>query len=553
MSKFFENVRSIDQLKHVYKITQDIIENLDDYALQELSGGTEKDTDLLLQIIAEETDRVLFENVDVIKTPTFNYLEKLTTNIDETLRKLNITYFASSVMPDFELNWHHIEWGNFVQLYDYLCVIASRDSGKSYYFSHLYIIWKMYRYEKMLNKYNKQTEFSLSKLGMLITNEQTLSRHLLTIIRESIENNEILREKLFPGKNEGWGKDEIVAKNGARVLTRSYGSRMRGFHPGYVAVDDFLADNVLYSQDQRDKYRSVFYGVLDNMLLRGGQSIVVGTPFLEGDLYDTLKKDKRFRVFEYPSIYPDGRVLWPSRHPLDELLAKKDAHGSIVFSREQLVKPITDGASLFPWDVLKRSFIGTDSFVLVNNIYSFPKKFDHVVVGTDFAISAEVKADESVFTVWGVIGEEYWLIHVSKGKGLEYSQQMAMLKSINNNFSPDIFMIETNQMQKIFYQMALDAGLPCMDHQTSIDKYKFDEGLPGMAVLFERGNIKLPRGDENSINTTDELCMQLNAFSFDPDKKKPVNLGHSGDFAMSTWQGLRAARYIKTGFGFSFV
>lgn len=980
-------IRSIDQLKYIYKNVQEIIESLDEYALDEIYSGSGRDIDRMIDIITEETDRILFENAEKVRTPTFSYLDKLTESIDESLRKLNITYFITSVLPDFEINWHHIEWGNFVHLYNYLCCIASRDSGKSYFFSHAYLIWKMYRYEKLIGR--KQTEFSLSKLGMLITNEQTLVHFLLSIIKETIEENDILRNKLFPGKGEGWGGGSIICKNGAKLITRSYGSRMRGFHPGYVVVDDFLTDNVLYSQDQRDKYKNIFYGVVDNMLIRGGQIIVAGcvvgdtyvntenglvkiidicpiedkinnktipfklkidslngidetshyhingltdtkiittdygfelecsvihplqhmtkdgniiwkqskdlniddyiaikigggfhgdkinisgfeqnkrgnqilnlgeyvdndlayfigiwigdgsicntgrlnitksdpfivnflyqnkwglkfdntssnklthrvqnknfynllkyigldyntalykkipdsiissdqetiksllqglfdtdgsisyinnvisitlgsiskvlikqvhqllllfgivggvhkqkpgiskkvigkhpcwiiviyglgaklfldkigfttplkqkdinynnirfvghdyiphqkynikrarltkprikrntnkkyfvssqgllrekisfknlllfcdwidefggntdiirnniqkdilwvkikniiesknytydfvipnshcfisngfishnTPFLDGDLYSTLKKDKRFRVFEYPAIYPDGKLLWPSRHPMSELLAKKEAVGQIIFSREQLVKSITDGASIFPYDVIKRAYIGMDSYVLVNNIQSFPQRFDCVVCGTDFAFSAETGADDTVFTVVGGLGNDYWLIYMFVGHGMEYDQQMATLKQININFNPDLFVIETNQAQKIFYQMARDAGLPVMEHQTGVEKYKLDEGLPGMAVIFERGNMKIPRGNQESIDLTDQLAVQLNSFTFDPDRKKLISLSTHDDMGMSLWQACRGVRYVRTGFQFSFI
>lgn len=543
--------RSIDQIKQVYKLTQDIIENLDGSALLELQSGTEKDMNNILSIIADEADRVLFDNVDPVRIPVFSYLDKLTNNVDESLRKLNITYFIHSVLPGFEINWHHVEWGNFIHLYNYLCVICCRDGGKSYYFSHVYPLWKMYRYEK---ENGSNYEFSLSKLGMMITNERSLSRHLLGIVKDTIQDNDILREKLYPGKSKGWADESITTKNGAKLIARSYGSRMRGYHPGYFIVDDFLTDNVLYSPEQRDKYRVIFYGVVDNMLLRGGQAIVTGTPFVTGDLYDILKKDERFRVFEYPSIYPNGTVLWSSRHPLKEILTKRQAHGNIIFSREQLVKPIAEGTSIFPWDVLKRCFIGMEHFTLVNNRQSFQKNFQYIVVGTDFAISAEVEADESVFIVIGYDGYDYYVIHIESGKGLEYDQQMAMLKNINNNFEPNLFVIETNQLQKIFAQMAKDAGLPILEHQTGVDKYKLYEGIPAVSVVIEQGHLKLPRGDQFSIDTTDKLCSQLNAFSFDPERKKLISLSQNDDYVLSLWQGLRGCMYMKhNGFSFDFI
>jgi hypothetical protein len=196
-----------------------------------------------------------------------------------------------------------------------------------------------------------------------------------------------------------------------------------------------------------------------------------------------------------------------------------------------------------------------EHFTLVNNKQSFQKNFQYIVVGTDFAISAEVEADESVFTVIGFDGYDYYVIHVESGKGLEYDQQMAMLKNINNNFEPDLFVIESNQMQRIFFQMAKDAGLPVMAHQTGTDKYKLDEGLPGLAVPIEQGRLKLPRGDQYSIDMTDKICTGLNEFSFDPSKQKLVSLGgHDSDYVLSLWQGMRGIRYMKTnGFSYSFL
>ena len=273
-------------------------------------------------------------------------------------------------------------------------------------------------------------------------------------------------------------------------------------------------------------------------------------------MYDKLKKDdERFRVFEYPAIYPNGTVLWPNRHPLKEILSKKQAHGNLIFSREQLVKPITDSTSIFPWEVLKRCFIGMEHFTLVNNKQSFQKNFQYIVVGTDFAISAEVEADESVFIVIGFDGYDYYVIHVESGKGLEYDQQMAMLKNINNNFEPDLFVIETNGMQRIFYQMGKDAGLPVMPHHTGVEKMKFDEGIPGLAVPIEQGRLKLPRGDQYSIDMTDKICTGLNEFSFNPEKQKLISLGgHDSDYVLSLWQGMRGIRYMKTnGFSYSFL
>ena len=144
---------------------------------------------------------------------------------------------------------------------------------------------------------------------MIITNEHSLARKFLAYIKEEIENNPPLREKLYPERSENWGAEEILAKNGASIQIKGSGSALRGRHPGWIVVDDFLDESSLYSKDQRDKSIDLFHSVIMNMILPGGQVIVVGTPFHENDLYADLKKKPGWRVFEYPAIYPNGRVI----------------------------------------------------------------------------------------------------------------------------------------------------------------------------------------------------------------------------------------------------
>ena len=89
------------------------------------------------------------------------------------------------------------------------------------------------------------------------------------------------------------------------------------------------------------------------MLVPGGQIIVVGTPFHASDLYGDLKSksktatgsDKGWFMIEYPAIFPDGRILWPQRWSFADLMEKRTTQGNIIFSRENLCRPITNESS----------------------------------------------------------------------------------------------------------------------------------------------------------------------------------------------------------------
>lgn len=311
-------IYTYNQIYSTYKTVEEIIENLDDYALQELFSGNEKDVDKLFDIIVEETSRAIHTNSGKIKNSSFGYLDKLTENLDIVLKKLVFNYFIITVLYDFEMNWHHIEWGNLIQLYKWICILAARDHSKSFTFSKAYPLWKLYRYEKNLginNKLNKELNF---KRGMIITSEFSLGKDFLSIIKEEIETNDILKEKLSPTMKENWGATEIHCKNGAELQVKSYESRLRGRHPGWIVVDDMLDDSVLYSPEQRQKYTEFFHATIMNLIVPQGQVIIVGCVYPDtliltdkglrqvGDFELNKIKEKQFEDFQINLFTKEG-------------------------------------------------------------------------------------------------------------------------------------------------------------------------------------------------------------------------------------------------------
>ena len=208
---------SVQQMEALYTQASDIINNLDPLALQELMSGTENDVNKLLDVIVDETKDALFGRIrGPVTVNAFDYLQNLTDSFDHELRRKSFNYFVSTVLTDFDMNIHHIEWGNLLQFFPRLCILAARDHSKSFTFSHPYPIWELFRFEKgnLSGGINRRDNF-LSQRGMIVTDEQSLAKDFLKLIREEIEENPILRERLFPTKSEGWGKEEITCKNGA--------------------------------------------------------------------------------------------------------------------------------------------------------------------------------------------------------------------------------------------------------------------------------------------------------------------------------------------------
>lgn len=426
----------------------------------------------------------------------------------------------------------------------------------SYFFSNAYAAWKLYGYSKPRGShFSARPTRSNSNRGYLFSFSLQQSVDLMEILKGTIEGNDVLRERLFPDTRAvgAWASTNIVCKNGARLTCKGFGSSVRGAHPFWIVVDDGLKDNVIYSQLQRQKSIDYFHSVIMNMLVPGGQIVVVGTPFHASDLYGDLKTKKGWFVIEYPAIFPDGRILWPHRWSFFDLLDKRATQGNIIFSRENLCRPITNEASIFPLKVLERSLVRMENYVLVRNRDDFPIKFNKVVVGCDFAISANVGSDYTVFTTWGVDDEtgERWLLNFHRQKGMTYNEQIQMLRGINARFRPDSMVLEQNTFQQIFVQEADRQGLPVVGHTTGIDKYDLKNGWPGLSADFERGKIHIPVGDDYSRNVKDLIFSDLGSVAF--TDKGLQSVGDHDDISSSFWLAKLGANLITTGFKYAFL
>lgn len=426
----------------------------------------------------------------------------------------------------------------------------------SFYFSNAYAAWQLYKYARPKGTiFSARPTKSNSNRGYLFSFSLQQSVDLMEILKGTIESNDILRQRLFPDSKQSgaWASTNIVCKNGARLTCKGFGSSVRGAHPFWIVVDDGLKDNVIYSQLQRQKSIDYFHSVIMNMLVPGGQIVVVGTPFHASDLYGDLKNKKGWFVIEYPAIFPDGRILWPQRWSFFDLLDKRASQGNIIFSRENLCRPITNEASIFPLKVLERSLLRMENYVLVRNRDDFPMKFNKVVTGCDFAISANVGSDYTVFTTWGVDDEtgERWLLNFHRQKGMTFNEQMQVLRGINARFRPDTMILEQNTFQQIFVQESDRQGLPVVGHTTGIDKYDLKTGWPGLAIDFERGKIHIPTGDEYSRNVKDLIFSDLGSVAF--TDKGLESVGEHDDISSSFWLAKLGANLITTGFKYTFL
>lgn len=110
-------------------LVDEIIEGMDERGLNEMMSGDIHDVDTIFDALMEDTYRIMYTGDTSIDFKP-RYEENVSAVVEDTLRCANLTYFITSVIPDFQLSWHHLEWGELVHQHKKLCINAARDHGK---------------------------------------------------------------------------------------------------------------------------------------------------------------------------------------------------------------------------------------------------------------------------------------------------------------------------------------------------------------------------------------------------------------------------------------
>jgi phage terminase large subunit-like protein len=411
-----------------------------------------------------------------------------------------------------------------------------------------FILWRLYSYDRPSTFLRESVDNRNRKETCMITNNETLGKKHIAMIISEINQNDVLREKLNPNMKAKLAATSITTETDSILHLRSKDSMIRGLHVGAVVCDDLPDESALYSQEQREKLHEVFYGSITPIVEPFGYLCVFGTPYNGSDLYGDLKKDARFKVFEYPAIFPDGQLLAPDRLTFARLTEERQSLGTLVFNREYLVVPIADTSTIFPYEFLKRSIHGMEHISFTNDIESYPIKLMRVVVGCDFAISGNVGADYTVYTVWGIDSNNLiYLINLYREQGASHDLQVNRLIEFNARYKPNKLVCESNGFQRILAGMARERGLVNIEEFITTEGNKKDLklGLPSLSALFESGRLRVPYGDENTRKLVDIMFGEFNSIAFNSKKGTLESVCGHDDTCMSSFMAIQDLRENK--------
>jgi len=461
------------------------------------------------------------------------------------LEASSCAFFAQEVLRGpaeyggrFFVSEHHEEWDELVHKHDRLCVLAPRDHGKTFFYDFAYPIWK--------------AKTKPGSIGFIFSATAPQAERILEDIKEELESNPKL-QYLVPSKKDKWSSRYIKLSNDSRIYARGFGTKVRGAHPDWIIVDDGLNDETIYSETTRSKQIDYFLTAISNMVIPGGQIIVVGTPFHKMDLYGELRENEEYHFQKYQAWADEksGIPLWPERYNKERLEAKKREIGGIRFTREFMCEPVADDMSLFPSYLFKGEPIEQYSVKL-----GMARKWwdEHVGVdvfmGVDFAMSSSVQADYTVVWTMGLDKKgNRWIMDIQRERGLPYQSQLSLINEVARKYEPGLIFLEDNQMQRIFGdELIRTSDLPIRKFTTGIQKHSLEKGVPSLRVLLENHKFRIPRGDKRSVELTNIWIDEMQSFTWNEGKLQSVG-GHD-DTVMGCWICDQAVR--QGGFKFTF-
>jgi len=369
----------------------------------------------------------------------------------------------------YELKDFHIEWFNTFLHNKRSVIVAPRGFGKSEVLGVGFFLYVAL--------------FMKDKQMLIVSKTDSMAKELVSRVRNTINNNELLLT-LKPASHElVWTKNRIMTNTGCVLFSKTYNENVRTWHVHYILCDEAA----LYED------KSVFYSAILPMVnTYDGNLMVISTPRTFVDLVAELSK-KPMYVYKHYSAYKDYAhkiPLWPERFPHKKLQEIRAEQGDLKFATEYLCKPMTSETAVIPPQLIERAC--DESRVMSLDVGDIRNKL--FVFSADFAMAA--KGNYSVF----LLGE------VEKGKliirwmerplrGTSKDVQIDTIKRIHSMVPFQYGICDNGSFGRIIVEELQAMGLPIdgIDFQN-----KKDDLIIDLRKAFEANKIVIPTNTEDA-------------------------------------------------------
>jgi len=403
----------------------------------------------------------------------------------------NFKFFAEQVLG-YSIQPFQLEWVEMVQKYRRIAIEAPTGFGKTTILGDAFCLWTAF-----LQK-NKQM--------CIVSKSLPQSTKILNKIKETIEDNEILRELIPKNKPlSNWCSATFMElSTGCKIFCRPYSQNIKGIH-----VDYLLGDEVASYNDYDIWYRFV----VTRTNAKNGTVVAISTPDNIADLMQELIHNPEYVGKIYPAIQ-NGKSIWPSRFPLTKLEKIKSEIGLSAWEREYMCNPQAEAESaIYPPHLLIDCFDYSAKFI------QSPRE-GFTTIGCDFAIAAGPRADYDAYIVLNKIGNKAIILYGETHKGLSIAAKVMRLEDLYKMFRKQTdnkdtsvstikFIIDPSNVGQAIYEQLRFKGIPV--ETANFDAFSRNAMLINLRQMIENKELVIPRNSEDSLTMTftDKLTKEL--------------------------------------------
>tara|TARA_Y100000593_G_scaffold51899_1_gene97515 strand:+ start:12777 stop:14270 length:1494 start_codon:yes stop_codon:yes gene_type:complete len=205
-------------------------------------------------------------------------------------------------------------------------IAAPRGTAKSTVTTLIFPLWKV--------AFKKSDE---DLFIVIISESQTQSINFLSRIKYHLTHSDKFKEifgDLGPDTAKRWTNNDIVLKNGARLIAVGTGQRVRGFiegdtRPNLIIVDDFESELNAYTAEARAKNRKWITEAVIPSLSDEGRIAMIGTVISEDCFLYWAKDSDAWNTLWYSIWDEDEKSIWPERFPKSRIMEIKKEFQSV--------------------------------------------------------------------------------------------------------------------------------------------------------------------------------------------------------------------------------
>jgi len=338
---------------------------------------------------------------------------------------------------------------------------------------------------------------------LVISNTGRLAERWLSLIKDEIEFNKELKTIFGNLKGSVWRQDQIKLKTGAEIVSLGLNYQIRGTGWGKAICDDMEDDEMVRSEEQREKFSDWFDGAFMGRMHPHTAVIVDGT-FLHPlckikKMYDNADgKYDRWTRLKFQALDGASQSIWPERWPTEVILQQRQEMGEKNFLAEKMNDPI----------------FGGDAIIRPEWIRYYDERPPDLLIQTWLDASSgksqEIRrGDPSAHHVWGKqFGntrdqDKYFLLSADSGKWATYDKVRAIFTQNRNWFPVENWVEEDaygNELRNVVENERQKDPVYCSIRSVLPDKNK-ERRLKAQTDLFQKGQVFFPRhGAERVID-----------------------------------------------------